>query len=103
LPLATAPRLAELCFQAAGLWQAGLEGRLALPTRIGRLRLHRAPAQAALPLRATARETTPGRFDCQVIDAKGQLVLQLQEYGTIPLPAPIPEAVAAVLRATFQR
>ena len=37
-PLATAPRLIELCFQTAGLWQAGLEDRLALPMRVGRAR-----------------------------------------------------------------
>ena len=32
----TAPRLVELCFQTAGLWQAGREDRLALPMRVGR-------------------------------------------------------------------
>ena len=30
-PLVTAPRLVELCFQTAGLWEAGRDGRMALP------------------------------------------------------------------------
>jgi hypothetical protein len=29
-PLVSAPRLAELCFQTSGLWEAGTEGRMAL-------------------------------------------------------------------------
>ncbi len=31
------PRLEELCFQVAGLWEAGHEGRLALPAHVDRL------------------------------------------------------------------
>ena len=38
-PLVAAPRLAELCFQVAGLWEAGTEGRLALPAHVDRLEL----------------------------------------------------------------
>jgi len=101
LPLVTAPRLVELCFQCAGLWQAGTEGVLALPLRVGSARVLADPAKAKGGLHAVARETAPGCFDCRVIDAKGNVIVRLDGYATIPLPAPIPEAVAGSLRAAF--
>ena len=35
----TGPRLVELCFQTAGLCEAGTDGRLALPLHVGAVRL----------------------------------------------------------------
>jgi hypothetical protein len=102
LPLTTAPRLVELCFQTAGLWQAGLEDRLALPTRVASASMLADPATASGPLRAVARESAPGVFDCLVIDAKGDVIVRLDGYETIALPAPIPDEVAADLHTTFQ-
>jgi hypothetical protein len=101
LPLATPPRLVELCFQAAGLWQAGTEGQLALPLHVGSARVLRDPAKASGALYAAARQTAPGCFDCRVVDARGNVIVRLDGYRSIPLPAPIPEAVAADLRTTF--
>jgi acyl carrier protein len=102
LPLATAPRLIELCFQTAGLWQAGTEGQLALPLHVGGARVLRDPARASGALVATAKQIAPGRFDCRVVDAEGNVIVQLDDYRSIPLPVPIPEGVAASLRAVFQ-
>jgi NAD(P)-dependent dehydrogenase (short-subunit alcohol dehydrogenase family) len=103
LPLATAPRLVELCFQTAGLWQAGTEGVLALPLRVGSARVLRDPAGASGPLHAVAQPVAAGGFDCAVVDAKGNVFVRLDGYRTIPLPTPIPDAVAADLRAAFSR
>jgi hypothetical protein len=103
LPLATAPRLFELCFQTAGLWQAGLEDRLALPAHVGSARVLRDPETASGALHATARQIGPGRFDCAVVDAAGQVIVRLDDYRTVPLPTPIAEAVAANLRTVFRR
>ncbi len=99
-PLLTAPRLVELCFQTAGLWQAGREDVLALPMRVGRARV--VGDGTARPLHAHARETEPGVFDCVVVDADGNVVVQLDGYRTIPLPAPIPDDVGADLHATYR-
>ena len=38
-PTVIGPRLVELCFQTAGLWEAGTTGTLALPASIDRLDL----------------------------------------------------------------
>jgi hypothetical protein len=102
-PLATAPRLVELCFQAAGLWEAGLEGRLALPSHVGSARVLRDPAKAKGALHALARPSAPGCFDCLVIDSAGQVIVRVDGYRSIPLPSPIPAAVAADLHAAFGR
>jgi acyl transferase domain-containing protein len=103
LPLATAPRLAELCFQTAGLWQAGIDGVLALPARVDRVLWLRDPATAAGGLVATARQTGDSAFDCQVVDAKGRVIVRLEGYHTVAMPSPLPEAVAAGLQACFRR
>jgi hypothetical protein len=102
LPLTTAPRLVELCFQTAGLWQAGREDRLALPMRVGSAQVLSDPASAKGTLHARATEIEPGAFDCEVVDTKGTVIVRLTDYLTIPLPAPIPDDVAGDLHATFQ-
>jgi hypothetical protein len=100
LALLTSPRLSELCFQTAGLWQAGREDVLALPMHVGRVRLLAEPAGG--PLLAVARQVGAGEFDVAVIDPRGAVVLALDGYRTVPLPMPIPEKVAADLHATFR-
>jgi hypothetical protein len=101
LAVIVAPRLIELCFQTAGLWQAGREGRLALPMRIGGVHLLAEPADAVAPLSAVAHQVGPDCFDCFVVDAAGNVLVRLDSYRTVPLPMPIPDSVAADLRATF--
>ena len=103
LPLATDPRLVELCFQTAGLWQAGIDGVLALPAGVGQVQWVQDPATASGVMVATARQTGEGRFDCEVVDALGHVIVRLRDYRTVPMPTPLPEAVAADLRACFQR
>jgi hypothetical protein len=102
LPLSTAPRLVELCFQTAGLWQAGRADLLALPMRVGSAQVVGDPATAKGKLRARANETSPGVFDCAVVDAEGTMIVRLDGYRTVPLPATIPDDVAADLHATYR-
>jgi acyl transferase domain-containing protein len=95
------PRLEELCFQVAGLWEAGREGRLALPAHVDRLRLlGRVPPVEPRQVVAVARPV-PGRsgvFDCEVVDAAGSVLLRMQGYRTVALPGPLDETVRAPLR-----
>ncbi len=101
LPTDTTPRLVELCFQTAGLWEAGTEARLALPMRVGKATYYADPAAVPAPLQAMARATSPDTFDCVVFDKKGNVVVRVDGYQTIPLPAPLPDAIAATLADAF--
>ena len=37
LPTLMAPRLIELCFQTAGVWEMGVQGRMGLPQHVDRV------------------------------------------------------------------
>ena len=83
-PLAIAPRLIELCFQAAGLYEMVVQRRMGLPLHVDRVRLFRAPESAEGPLFAVV---TPGAdsacFDVEVVDSAGHLYLCLNGYSTV--------------------
>jgi hypothetical protein len=96
-PTVIGPRLVELCFQTAGLWEAGTEGVLALPGGIDRVELLADPATAATPLVAVAGRNEAGGFDCTVLDAEGQVVLRLDNYRTSALPALLPDEIRTPL------
>lgn len=100
-PTQTSPRLIELCFQAAGLWEAGREGRLALPTHVSRAVVHGEQGEAAEgPLTVTATEGADG-FDCVVTDASGNVLVRLAGYRTVALPQPLADDVQAPIRAAM--
>jgi hypothetical protein len=99
-PTLAGPRLVELCFQAAGLWEAGTEGRLALPAHVDAVRFSGQPAEKP-GLVATARPAGNGGFTCDVRDGAGAVVLRVDGYRTIPLPDPPPADVIAAIRAVM--
>ncbi|MGO9284859.1 MAG: SDR family NAD(P)-dependent oxidoreductase [Mycobacterium sp.] len=92
------PRLVELCFQTVGLFEAGTEGRLALPLHVDAVRLNGRPAERA-GLVATARPDGHGGFTCTVRDDAGALVLRVDGYRTVPLPDPPPADVVAPMHS----
>ncbi len=100
-PLTNAPRLVELCFQAAGLWEAGRDQRLALPMRVERVSVLRDPGSSEGLLRAHAVRREDGAFDCVVVDEGGDVLVHLDGYHTVALPGGLPDRVAQALAATF--
>jgi hypothetical protein len=101
-----APRLVELCFQVAGLWESGHEGQLGLPAHLDRLRLFGVPSSAetgadvlavAAPLAGES-----GAFDCRVLDPTGRVVIRLEGYRTMPMPGALPDEVRAPLQAAMR-
>ncbi len=83
LPLAAAPRLIELCFQTAGLWEMALRHRMGLPMHIDSVRLLRAVDSAAGPLYALVTAgAAPGSFDAEIVDEAGARYLRLGGYRT---------------------
>ena len=98
LPLRIAPRLIELCFQTAGLWELGTSGRMALPTHVDRVLLYDArPAQPA-PCWAIVTPGGAARSDASVVDAAGRVLLRLEGYRTIELPGAPDAALLAPIR-----
>ena len=86
-PTIAAPRVIELCFQTAGLWEMGVLDRFGLPQHFDRVTLRCAPESAKGRLFAVvAPHETEGSFDAQIVDAKGKCYLELSGYRTVALP-----------------
>jgi Polyketide synthase dehydratase len=84
LPLAISPRLIELCFQTAGIWEMGLQGRMGLPQRVGQVSLFRAPSPGDGPLYALVTpDPDQGSFKAEVLDTKGNCYLRVAGYQTV--------------------
>jgi acyl transferase domain-containing protein/acyl carrier protein len=94
-PLLIGPRLAELCFQTAGMEEMGREGKNALPLHVGSWQVFGTPTEDG-PLTCTARPTDNG-FDCLVQTNDGTVVAHMSEYWTVVTPDPLPEDEAALL------
>jgi hypothetical protein len=98
LPTQISPRLIELCFQTAGIWEMAVRSRMGLPYQIRKVRLLRSPEAAKSRLYAVATPNEDGSFDAQVVDEKGGLYLVLKGYRTMELPDPIDEALLKPLK-----
>ena len=99
-PMVAAPRLIELCFQTAGVWELGTRGRMALPTHLDRV-IRYADADAPGKLFAVVRPREDGSaIDARVVDEQGHVRVLLQGYRTIELPgAPDAEALEPIRSA----
>jgi len=87
LPTVLAPRLIELCFQTAGIWELGAQGRMGLPQHVLEVSLLREPNLAGGRLYAVVTPgTVQGSFDAEVLDTKGNCYLRLTGYQTVVLP-----------------
>ncbi len=86
LPTLMAPRLIELCFQTAGLWEMGVQGRMGLPQHVDEVVLLRSPDKIEGRVHAVV---TPHpeveSFDAEVVDSAGNIYLQLRGYRTVAL------------------
>ncbi|HSW50358.1 MAG TPA: SDR family NAD(P)-dependent oxidoreductase, partial [Bryobacteraceae bacterium] len=81
-----APRLIELCLQTAGIWEVGLDGRMGLPRRIGRVSVIAETEQSEGRLYAVVTPNPgEGTFDAEVVDSAGNVHLHLSGYSTIAL------------------
>jgi hypothetical protein len=99
-PTIAAPRLIELCFQTAGVWELGTTGRMALPTHVDRV-IRYAGADAPGKLLAVVHPREDGSaVDARVLDEGGNVRVMLQGYRTIELSdAPDAEALEPIRSA----
>ena len=84
------PRLIELCFQAAGVWEMAAQSRMGLPQHIERVSVFGSPENSQGRLYAVVTPN-PGKecFDAEVVDAAGNRYVQLRGYRTVALPSAI--------------
>jgi malonyl CoA-acyl carrier protein transacylase len=83
-----APRLLELCFQAAGLWLLARKETMALPTSLSRAVVYRQAEEAKEKrLYAVVEPQQDGAaFGARVVDEKGLVYVELEGYRTVALP-----------------
>jgi acyl transferase domain-containing protein/acyl carrier protein len=87
LPLATEPRLIELCFQTAGIWQISVQDSFGLPQHLDRVCPYRPANGATGALYAVVTfDAGHGSFDADVLDSSGNCYVHLSGYHTIAVP-----------------
>jgi hypothetical protein len=86
-PTAVEPRMVELCFQTAGLWEIAAQNRMGLPLHVERVRLCGAAHSAGERLFAVVNhDPDEESFNADVVDSAGNLYMQLRGYRTVALP-----------------
>jgi hypothetical protein len=82
-----APRLIELCFQTAGIWEVLAKERLALPAGLRSVRVFRGEEDAGdSRLWAVVTAVDGGAsFDARVVDEQGTVFVELLGYRTVAL------------------
>jgi NAD(P)-dependent dehydrogenase (short-subunit alcohol dehydrogenase family)/acyl carrier protein len=83
------PRLVELCFQTAGLWEMATQGRMGLPAHIDQLRVWPVPDALEEHLFAVVTPIPEDGFDAQVVGSAGNLYVHLRGYRTVAVPKAI--------------
>jgi hypothetical protein len=91
VPLLMAPRLIELCFQTAGMWEVATKGVMALPLAVGSVTTYRGPETAnGARLYALVTAVDGGAsFDARVVDETGAVYVDLRGYRTVQLPGSV--------------
>lgn len=89
-PTLMSPRVIELCFQTAGIWEMGATSRMGLPMQVKQVSWRREPEKAEGYLYALVTPNPEaGTFDADVVDEHGHLYLRLEGYRTAALPTGI--------------
>jgi len=81
-----APRLIELCFQTAGIWELSAEGRMGLPHRVRRIQFFQPSESTQGRIFCVVAANPGGGFDARVVDEQGHVRLVVEGYGTMALP-----------------
>jgi hypothetical protein len=103
LPTQIAPRLIELCFQTAGMYELGVDGRFGLPSKIGRVTKLREPSVVKSQLYTVVRHSNGGPgFDADVVDESGNVYLRLEDYHTAELPGAADAVPIDPIKAAFR-
>ncbi|MBW7958150.1 MAG: SDR family NAD(P)-dependent oxidoreductase, partial [Candidatus Promineofilum sp.] len=86
-----APRLIELCFQTAGVWDIQTNGTMALPLGLESVTVYRQPVEAnGRRLYALVNALDGGEaYQALVVDEAGEVYVDLKGYRTVALPGQV--------------
>jgi hypothetical protein len=87
-PEVASPRLIELFFQTAGIWEIGRHARFGLPQHVDRIVIDRA-LEAPRGRVAAVVEPTDTGFDGRVVDEAGTVLVEVRGYRTVELPGAV--------------
>jgi hypothetical protein len=100
-PTEIAPRLIELCFQTAGVWELGRSGRMALPTHVDRVVPFEGAAENR-PMLAVVRPGDGDGVDAEVLDEDGRVRMRLEGYRTVELPGSLDPGALDPIRSAME-
>jgi malonyl CoA-acyl carrier protein transacylase len=102
-PTRLAPRLIELCFQTAGVYELGVDDRYGLPSRISRVQKLREASPGDQPFYSVVRHSEAGAgFDADVVDQSGEVYIRLTDYRTAEVPGAAASSRTGPIKAVFQ-
>jgi Polyketide synthase dehydratase len=89
LPILMEPRLIELCFQTAGLWEIGAQDRMGLPHHVQCVSSAKVPDSHVRLYAVVTPDPAHGTFDAEVVDEDGRRYVHLGGYRTIAMPSAV--------------
>jgi malonyl CoA-acyl carrier protein transacylase len=92
------PRLVELCFQTAGIWEMGAKNRMGLPQHIDKLKVYKQPSNSRTRLYAIVNHED-GAYEAAIVDNKGEIYLKLKGYTTAEFISAFDEKLLEPLKA----
>ncbi len=94
----TDPRLIELCFQTAGLFELADKEKMGLPYRVGSVEFLKSPSSVNGRVHAAVTAAGEDSFDAQVVDDNGDVYMRLKDYRTMALPDPVKDELLKPLK-----
>ena len=86
-PTVMLPRLIELCFQTAGIWELGTTSHMGLPSHIQHVSRSNGHTKREGHFYAVVTpHPEKGTFDAEALDSEGNVYIRLNGYSTAALP-----------------
>jgi hypothetical protein len=97
------PRLIELCFQTAGIWEMGMKEKMGLPYHIDSVKIFKnGDKKKNGKLFAVVTPVKNDAFDAYVVDETGAVYLQLEGYSTMEVPESLDQEKLKPLKAAME-
>ena len=94
------PRMVELCFQTAGVWEIGQTGQMGLPSVVDRVTVFDPAPNGKLVVAELQPHSSADAlsFDARVRDGEGKVYLTVEGYRTSRIPGGLPDEAVGRFR-----